>query len=89
MIVAAAAAAAGFGLGVRFGKSRVAGIGGAAVAGAAGGAAVMALNYSVPEVAAADLHNLVAGFDDPAELKKEDVDGIVRKLVTFGFFFFF
>lgn len=79
MIIAAAAAAAGFGLGFRFGKSRVAGIGGAAVAGVAGGAAVLALNSSVPEVAAADLHNLVAGFDDPAALRKEDVDGVVQK----------
>lgn len=78
-ILLAAAAAAGFGIGSRVGGTRVAGIVGAAVMGVAGGAAVLALNSSVPEVAAANLHNLVAGFDDPAELKKEDVDGIVQK----------
>lgn len=47
--------------------------------------AVLALNSKVPEVAAASLHNLVAGIDDPAELKKDDVDAIVEKLVVLSF----
>lgn len=82
VVLAAAAAAAGFGLGSRLGGTRVAEIGGAAVLGVAGGAAMFALNSSVPEVAAASLHNLVAGVDDPALLTEEDVDAIVQKLVV-------
>ncbi|CAL9130454.1 protein TIC110, chloroplastic-like [Musa acuminata AAA Group] len=78
-VLAAAAMAAGFGLGLRVGGSKVAGIGGAAVLGVAGGAAVYALNSKVPEVAAISLHNLVAGYDDPTELRKDEVAAIVEK----------
>ncbi|KAJ8751342.1 hypothetical protein K2173_016530 [Erythroxylum novogranatense] len=78
-VILAGALAAGYGLGLRFGGSRNLALGGAAVAGAAGGAMVYALNACVPEVAAASLHNHVAGFDDPKEIKKEDVEEIARK----------
>lgn len=81
-VLAAAAMAAGFGLGLRVGGSKVAGIGGAAVLGVAGGAAVYALNSKVPEVAAINLHNLVAGYDDPTELRKDEVAAIVEKFVS-------
>lgn len=40
------------------------GLAGAAALGAAGGAAVYALGSSVPEAAAVNLHNFVAGCDD-------------------------
>lgn len=82
-VLAAAAMAAGFGLGLRVGGSKVAGIGGAAVLGVASGAAVYALNSKVPEVAAINLHNLVAGYDDPTELRKDEVAAIVEKFVAF------
>lgn len=82
-VLVAAALAAGFGLGSRFGGSRAAALGGAAVLGAASGAAVFALNSIAPEVASVSLHNLVAGSDDPMELRKEDVDGVAKKLVFF------
>ena len=49
--------------------------------GAAGGAAVYALNACVPEVAAVELHNYVAGNDDPKAVKKEDIEGIAKKWV--------
>lgn len=78
-VLVAAALAAGFGLGSRFGGSRAAALGGAAVLGAASGAAVFALNSIVPEVASVSLHNLVAASDDPVELRKEDVDGVAKK----------
>ncbi|XP_020093694.1 protein TIC110, chloroplastic [Ananas comosus] len=78
-VLAAAAIAAGYGLGLRLGGTRAAAIGGAAVLGAAGGAVVYALNASVPEVAAANLHNLVASYDDPAALNREDVESILKK----------
>lgn len=74
--------AAGYGLGTRFGGSRAAALGGAVALGAAGGAAVYALNASVPQVAAVNLHNFVAGIDDPSKLKKEDIEGIANKLVS-------
>ncbi|KAL0904165.1 hypothetical protein M5K25_026239 [Dendrobium thyrsiflorum] len=79
VVFTGAALAAGFGLGFRFGGSQAAGIGGAAVLGVAAGAAVYGINSSVPEVAALNLHNLVTGYDDPTELKKEDVEAIVEK----------
>lgn len=47
--------------------------------GAAGGAAAYALNACVPEVAAANLHNYVAGCDDPGAVKKEDIEEIANK----------
>ncbi|KAM1099304.1 hypothetical protein TB2_005799 [Malus domestica] len=78
-IVFAGAVAAGYGLGLRLGKSQNAAYGGAAVLGAAGGAAVYALNSCTPEVAAVNLHNYVAGLDDPKAVKKEDIEGIARK----------
>ncbi|WCJ34963.1 translocon at the inner envelope membrane of chloroplasts 110 [Euphorbia peplus] len=79
VIVVAGAVAAGYSLGFKFGKTRNLGLG-AAVAGAAGaGAMVFALNSCVPDVAAADLHNYVAGFDDPKAVKKEDVELIAKR----------
>lgn len=47
--------------------------------GAAGGAAAYALNACVPEVAAARLHNYVAGHDDPGAVKNEDIEEIAKK----------
>lgn len=78
-IVFAGAVAAGYGLGLRVGKTQTTALGGAVVLGAAGGAAVYALNASVPAVAAVDLHNYVAGRDDPRAVKKEDIEGIAKK----------
>lgn len=78
-IVVAGAVAAGYGLGLRFGKSRNAALGGAAALAAASGAAVYSLNSCVPDVAAVDLHNYVAGFDDPANVKKEEIESIAAK----------
>lgn len=80
-ILVASAAAAGYTLGYRFGRSQTAALGGAAVLGAAGGAAAYAVRASVPEVAAVDLHNFVASFDDPGAVKREDIDQIAGKLV--------
>jgi len=85
-IILAGALAAGYGLGTKFGGgSRNLALGGAAVAGAAGGAVVYALNSAVPEVAAINLHNYVSGFDDPIQVSKEEIEGIAKKLVTFNF----
>lgn len=81
VVFTGAALAAGFGLGFRFGGSQAKGIGGAAVLGVAAGAAIYHINSSVPEVAAVNLHNLVTSYDDPTELKKEEVEDIVEKLV--------
>ncbi|MQL87979.1 hypothetical protein Taro_020521 [Colocasia esculenta] len=78
-VIVAGALAAGYGLGVRFGGSKTVGLGAAAVTGAAGGAAAYALNACVPEVAAASLHNLVAGYDDPTALSKEEVEAVAKK----------
>ncbi|XP_072984066.1 protein TIC110, chloroplastic isoform X1 [Typha latifolia] len=79
VVIVAASIAAGYGLGFRFGGSRTVGLAGAAALGAAGGAAVYALNASVPDVAAVNLHNLVAGCDDPTALRKEDVEAVAKK----------
>ncbi|KAL9316482.1 hypothetical protein ACSQ67_017483 [Phaseolus vulgaris] len=78
-IVVAGAVAAGYGLGSRFGGNRYAALGGAVALGAAGGAAAYALNASAPQVAAVNLHNYVAAFDDPSKLKKEEIDAIASK----------
>lgn len=78
-IVFSAAVAAGYGLGIKVGKSQNAAIGAAVVLGAAGGAAAYALNACVPEVAAVELHNYVAGSDDPTAVKKEEIEGIAKK----------
>ncbi|KAL2317396.1 hypothetical protein Fmac_031272 [Flemingia macrophylla] len=78
-ILVAGAVAAGYGLGSRFGASRYAAIGGAVALGAAGGAAAYALNAAAPQVAAVNLHNYVAAFDDPAKLKKEEIEAIAAK----------
>lgn len=78
-IILAGAIAAGYGLGFRFGGNRNVALGGAAVAGAAGGATVYALNAAVPDVAAISLHNYVAEFDDPGAVKEEDIDRIANK----------
>ncbi|KAF6152633.1 hypothetical protein GIB67_008070 [Kingdonia uniflora] len=79
VVIVASAIAAGYGLGVRFGGSRNAGVGGAVAVGAAGSAAVYTLNSCVSEVAAVNLHNFVAGFDDPKGLRKEDIEGIASR----------
>ena len=78
-VIVAGAIAAGYGLGFRFGGSRNVGLGAAAVVGAAGGAAAYALNSCVPEVAAVNLHNLVAGHDDPTTLRKEDIEEVAKR----------
>ncbi|KAL5974558.1 hypothetical protein ACLOJK_031228 [Asimina triloba] len=78
-VIVAGALAAGYGLGFRFGGSRVTGLGGAVALGAAGGVAVYAMNASVPEVAAVNLHNYVAGCDDPRAVKREDVEEIAER----------
>ncbi|XP_062086719.1 protein TIC110, chloroplastic [Humulus lupulus] len=78
-IIVAGAVAAGYGLGFRFGQSRNAALGGAVALGAASGAAAYALNACVPEVAAVELHNYVAGSDDPKAVKKEEIEAIAKK----------
>ncbi|GLT43216.1 hypothetical protein SLA2020_171830 [Shorea laevis] len=78
-IFLAGAVAAGYGLGLRFSGTRNGALGGAAILGAAGGAAVYAANSAVPEVAAVNLHNYVAGCDDPGAVKKEDIENIAKK----------
>ncbi|XP_026412654.1 protein TIC110, chloroplastic-like [Papaver somniferum] len=76
----AGALAAGYGLGFRFGGgNKNIGIAGAVALGAAGGAAVYALNSSVPEVAAVNLHNFVASCEDPLDLNSEAIDGIAKR----------
>lgn len=98
-VIVAGALAAGYGLGLRIGGSRITGLGGAAALGAVGGAAVYALNSSVPEAAAASLHNFALGCDDPGAMKREDIEGIAKRLglsfhleaaamMVFFFFFF-
>nr|O24303.1 RecName: Full=Protein TIC110, chloroplastic; AltName: Full=Chloroplast inner envelope protein, 110 kDa; Short=psIEP110; AltName: Full=IAP100; AltName: Full=Translocon at the inner envelope membrane of chloroplasts 110; Flags: Precursor [Pisum sativum]AAC49399.1 IAP100 [Pisum sativum] len=78
-VIVAGAVAAGYGLGSRFGGSRNAALGGAVALGAAGGAAAYALNAAAPQVAAVNLHNYVAGFDDPSILTREDIEVIANK----------
>ncbi|XAR58858.1 hypothetical protein NMG60_11014424 [Bertholletia excelsa] len=78
-LIVLAAAAAGYGLGARFGASRNAALGGAVALGAAGAGAAYAMNSCVPDVAAVVLHNYVASCDDPISLKKEDIEGIANK----------
>lgn len=80
-VVLAASLAAGYGLGLRLAGSKSIALGGAAVAGAAGGAVVYAMNSAVPEVAAIGLHNYVAEFEDPASVTKEDIEKIASRLV--------
>uniref|UniRef100_A0A7N0TG74 Uncharacterized protein n=1 Tax=Kalanchoe fedtschenkoi TaxID=63787 RepID=A0A7N0TG74_KALFE len=79
VIVVAGALAAGFGLGLRIGGTRNTALGGAVAVGAAGGAVAYALNSCVPEVAAVNLHNYVAGCDDPLAISREDVEGIASR----------
>ena len=78
-VVLAASLATGYGLGLRLMGSKNIALGGAAVAGAAGGALVYALNSAVPEVAAIGLHNYVAEFEDPASVTKEDIEKIASR----------
>lgn len=75
----AAGVVAGYGLGLRIGGTRNASLAGAVVLGAAGAGAAYALNSSVPEVAAASLHNYVAGCDDLTALNKDDIYAIAKK----------
>lgn len=81
-VVLAASLAAGYGLGFRLAGSRNIALGSAAVAGAAGGAVVYALNSAVPEVAAISLHNYVSEIEDPASVTKEDIERIADRLVA-------
>ncbi|GAV58645.1 hypothetical protein CFOL_v3_02178 [Cephalotus follicularis] len=78
-VILAGALAAGYGLGLRFGGTRNAAIGGAVAMGAAGGAVGYALNSSVPEVAAVRLHNYVAGFDDPGDVNNDYIESIAKR----------
>ncbi|KAL3530956.1 hypothetical protein ACH5RR_010278 [Cinchona calisaya] len=79
-LIFAAAIAAGYGLGSKFGGgSRNVALAGAVALGAAGAGAAFALNSCVPEVAAVNLHNFVADVDDPASLKKDDIEAIANK----------
>jgi hypothetical protein len=80
LAVAAAAVAAGYGIGLRAGGgSRAVAVAGAAVLGAASVAGAAAVNSVVPEVAAVGLHNYVAGHDDPTNLDSGEVEAIARK----------
>ncbi|KAL6642892.1 hypothetical protein ACP70R_021073 [Stipagrostis hirtigluma subsp. patula] len=80
LAVAAAAVAAGYGIGLRAGGgSRAAAVAGAAVLGAASVAGAAAVNSVVPEVAAVGLHNYVAGHDDPTSLESAEVEAIANK----------
>ncbi|XVF05832.1 hypothetical protein REPUB_Repub05bG0207100 [Reevesia pubescens] len=78
-VILAGALAAGYGLGLRFGGNRNAALGGAAILGAAGGAAAYAVNAAVPEVAAVSLHNYVAACDGPEAIRREDIENIAKK----------
>ncbi|GMJ14847.1 ARABIDOPSIS THALIANA TRANSLOCON AT THE INNER ENVELOPE MEMBRANE OF CHLOROPLASTS 110 [Hibiscus trionum] len=78
-VILAGALAAGYGLGLRFGGNRNAAFGGAAILGAAGGAAAYAVNAAVPEVAAVTLHNYAAACDGPEAIKREDIENIAKK----------
>ncbi|XP_074295141.1 protein TIC110, chloroplastic-like [Silene latifolia] len=75
-LVVAAALAAGFGVGSRFGGSRNAAIGGAVVLGGAAAAAAYSVNSCAPEVAAVNLHNYVASSQDPLHLDKDYIMAI-------------
>jgi len=80
LAVAAAAVAAGYGIGLRAGGgSRAVAVAGAAVLGAASVAGAAAVNAMVPEVAAVGLHNYVAGHDDPTNLESGEVEAIANK----------
>ncbi|RLN18203.1 hypothetical protein C2845_PM02G10690 [Panicum miliaceum] len=80
LAVAAAAIAAGYGIGLRAGGgSRAVAVAGAAVLGAASVAAAAAVNSVVPEVAAVGLHNYVAGHDDPTNMESGEVEAIAKK----------
>ncbi|XP_030537465.2 protein TIC110, chloroplastic-like [Rhodamnia argentea] len=78
-IAVGGAVAAGYHLGFRLAGSRNAALGGAALLGAAGGAAAYAVRACAPEVAAADLHNYVASRDDPQAVNKEAIELIASK----------
>uniref|UniRef100_A0A0E0BC38 Chloroplast inner envelope protein n=1 Tax=Oryza glumipatula TaxID=40148 RepID=A0A0E0BC38_9ORYZ len=80
LAVAAAAVAAGYGIGLRAGGgSRAVAVAGAAVLGAASVAGAAAVNSVVPEVAAVGLHNYVAGCDDPTKLESGEVEALATK----------
>ncbi|KAL5720861.1 hypothetical protein ACHQM5_013491 [Ranunculus cassubicifolius] len=79
VIIVAGAIAAGYGLGFKFGGNRNAGLGGAVALGAAGSAAVYVMNSCVPDVAAVNLHNYVAGYDDPKALRRDEIEGIATR----------
>lgn len=78
-VLVAAALAAGYLLGFKFGRSKNAALAIAAAMGAVAGGSVYAMRSCVPEVAAVSLHNLAAGYDDPMDLTKEDIEKLVQK----------
>ncbi|KAH9605717.1 hypothetical protein KSS87_007724 [Heliosperma pusillum] len=75
-LIVAAALAAGFGIGSRFGGSRNAAVGGAVVLGGAAAAAAYSVSSCAPEVAAVNLHNYVASSQDPLLLDKDYIMSI-------------
>ncbi|ERN08576.1 protein TIC110, chloroplastic [Amborella trichopoda] len=79
VVIVAGALASGYGLGMKVKGTRAAAIGGAVALGAAGGAVAYALNSCVPDVAAANLHNMVVRSGDPRSLEKEAVDEIANR----------
>lgn len=89
VVVFAAAASAGYGLGSKLGGCQNVAIGGAVAFGVAGTAAAYALNAVAPQVAAVNLHNYVVGLDNPFLLKKEDIDGISNRCVCIAVMYFF
>ncbi|KAJ4837864.1 hypothetical protein Tsubulata_019747 [Turnera subulata] len=91
-VILAGAVAAGYGLGLQLGHrlrgkwnpaplggAPAVGVAGAAAMGVAGGAMVYAMNGCAPEVAAASLHNYVAGCDDPLMVRKEEIQNILTR----------
>lgn len=79
LAVVAAAAAAGYVVGLRAGGTRTTAVAGAAALGAVSVAGAAAVNSAVPGVAAAGLHNYVAGSDDPTKLESSEVEAIASK----------
>nr|ABG66163.1 IAP100, putative, expressed [Oryza sativa Japonica Group] len=79
LAVVAAAAAAGYVVGLRAGGTRTTTVAGAAALGAVSVAGAAAVNSAVPGVAAAGLHNYVAGSDDPTKLESSEVEAIASK----------
>ncbi|KAJ1387825.1 hypothetical protein SESBI_39638 [Sesbania bispinosa] len=73
------AVATGYWLSSRLGGSLNAALGGAFALEATSGAAAYALKAFTLQVVALNLHDYIAGFDDPSKLKKEDIEAIANK----------